>query len=1031
MVKLSIQRPILVIVVFIVIAIFGFLSIRQLAVEMFPKIDLPMISIVTVYPGASSIDIEEQVTKKIESAVSMVSNVKEIKSTSQESVSSVNVSFEWGKDLEEAANDIRTQVEFVRRSLPDDAESPIVYKFSSSMAPIAVIGISFPTEDIASQFDITERYVLDKFRQIPGVGSAFLSSSKKEKVNVNLRIPDMVKYNVSVSQVISMIQANSMNVPLGELREGLRTYSIRLPGEYASIDEISKTIVGSSGRNPIFLYNVADIDFSSGQLSSVSRVNGKNGILVILQKQADANTIKVLDEVKKRIEEVKEFYPAGTEINVIFDTSKSIKSTIANLASTIYYGFLFVLIIVLIFLRNIRGSLIISMTIPFSLIFAFIYLFAAGDTINIISLASLSVAIGMVVDNSIVVLENIFRHRDEEKREVKEAALIGTNEVIMAILASTLTTLAIFVPLLFIQGFSSVLFKQLAYTISVVLFASLFVSVTLTPMMASRLMGDGKKKLNKFQEITENWFLSIEQLYSNALAYSLKHKKYILSIFAVLFVGSLFLLTAIKTEFMPGTEGGAVFGSVTLSQSMRIEKTDSILTKIGNDIRSKYPDIDNFIFYAGSSAGGGMMGGNSNQYTATMILTFNDGLPSNTIKKNLSSLRKMIMDYPEVKSADLSSGNISSFMSSKQISLNIFGENLDNSFKTAKQIKTEMEKENIFVDIVVSREDEIPDISVVPVKERMMQFGMNNYFLMSSLRYGLYGTTAAVYRDNGSEYDIFVSFDREYLASSEMLKSIPVNTPAGLTIPLSAVANIERSSQPPVIERKDQMRLITVESNLSNAPLSEANKKLDEIIAKIEVPEGVRIVKGGDIESQQESFRDLLIAILIGILLVFLVMSGQFESFIDPFVIFFSIPFAFTGVIWALFITNTTLSIMGFIGMLMLVGIVVNNAIILIDYINQLRLRGMAMSDAVPLAGKRRLRPVLMTTLTTVFGLLPLAISTSEGSGMWRPLGIVVIGGLLMSTLVTLVVVPVVYSIAEAKIKRVKYDIEPKATIES
>ncbi|MGE3062959.1 MAG: efflux RND transporter permease subunit [bacterium] len=1022
MVKLSIQRPILVIVVFIVIAIFGFLSFRQLAVEIFPKIDLPMISIVTVYPGASSIDIEEQVTKKIESAVSMVSNVKEVTSTSQESVSFVTVSFEWGKDLEVAANDIRTQVEFARRSLPDDAENPIVYKFSSSMAPVAIIGISFPTEDIASQFNFTERYVLDKFRQIPGVGSAFLSSSRKEKVNVNLRIPDMVKYNISVSQVISMIQATSMNVPLGELREGIRTYSVRLPGEYSSIDDISKTIVGSSGRNPVFLYNVADIDFSSGQLNSVSRVNGKNGIVMVLQKQADANTIKVLDEVKKTIEEIKGLYPAGTEINIIFDTSKIIKSSIANLGSTIYYGFLFVLIVVLMFLRNIKGSIIISMTIPFSLIFAFIYLYAAGDTINIISLASLSVAIGMVVDNSIVVLENIFRHRDEEKREVKEAALVGTNEVIMAILASTLTTVAIFVPLLFIQGFSSVLFKQLAYTISVVLFASLFVSVTLTPMLASRLMGDGKKKLNSFQATTEKWFLALEQRYSNILAYSLKHKKYIISVFAVLFVSSLFLLTVIKTEFMPGLEGGVVFGSVTLSQSMRIEKTDSILNQLGTDIRSNYPDVDNFTFYAGSASGGGQ-GGGGNQYTATMILTFKDGLPTKTIKKNLSSLRKMVTDYPEVKSADFSSGNMGAFMSSKQISLNIYGENLDNSFKMAKLLKSEMEKENIFVDLTISREDEITDISVVPVKERMMQFGMNNFYLMSSLRYGLYGTTASIYRKDGSEYDIFVSFDREYLSSSEMLKSIPVNTPSGLTIPLSAVAEIERSSQPPMIERKDQMRLITLSSNLSNAPLSEANKKLDEIIARIEVPEGVRIVKSGDIESQQESFRDLLIAILIGILLVFLVMAGQFESFIDPFVILFSIPFALTGVIWALFLTNTTLSIMGFIGMLMLVGIVVNNAIVLIDYINQLRTNGMALCDAVPLAGKRRLRPVLMTTLTTVFGLLPLAMSVSEGAEMWRPLGIVVIGGLLMSTLVTLVIVPVIYSIAEAKIKRVKCEV--------
>jgi len=1027
MVKLSIQRPILVIVIFIIIAVFGFLSFRQLSIEMLPNIDIPMISIVTVYPGASSIDIEEQITKKIEAAVSMVSNVKEITSKSLESLSSVTVSFEWGKDLEEAANDIRTQVDFVKRTLPDDAESPTILKFSSSMAPVAVIGILFETDDIASQFNFTERYVLDKFRQIQGVGAAFIASSRKERVNVNLRIPDMVKYNVNVYQVISMIQATSMNVPLGELREGIRTYSVRLPGEYSSIDEISKTIVGSSGRNPIYLYNVADIDFSSGQISSFSKVNGKNGIIIVIQKQANANTIKVLNEVKKRISSIEQMYPGGTEIKIIFDTSKSIKNSIANLGSTIYYGFLFILIIVFIFLRNIRGSLIISMTIPFSLIFAFIYFFIAGDTINIISLASLSLAIGMVVDNSIVVLENIYRHKDEEKREVKEASLVGTNEVITPVLASTLTTVAIFIPLLFIQGFVSVLFKQLAYTVSVVLFASIFVSVTLTPMLASRLIGNASDRFNKFQKVTEKWFIGIEQLYSNMLTYSLKHKKYILSIFAVIFLGSLTLFTAIKTEFFPSFEGGVVFGSVTLSQNLRIEKTDSILNQLGNDIKSQYSDVDNFTVYASSSSGGGGGGARSkggNQHSVTMILTFKDGLPRKQIKKNLSLLRKMIMNYPEVKSVDLSSINIGTFLSTKQISMNVYGDDLDKSFNVSKKLKTEMEKENIFVDVTISREEKVPDISVEPIKERMAQFGVNNYYLMTSLRYGLYGTTAAVYRDKGFEYDIFVSFDKKYLSSSEMLKTIPVNTPMGTLIPLSAVADIIWSTQPPVIERKDQMRLITVESNISNSSLSEANKKLDEIFKRIEIPKGVRIVKGGDIENQQESFRDLMFAIIIGILLVFLVMAGQFESFLDPFVILFSIPFALTGVIWALFLTNTTLSIMGFIGMLMLVGIVVNNGIVLIDYTNQIRTRGMALIDAVPLAGKRRLRPVLMTTLTTVFGLLPLAISTSEGSEMWRPLGIVVIGGLSVSTVVTLIIIPVIYSIVEVKIKREKWDIK-------
>ncbi|MEO0288634.1 MAG: efflux RND transporter permease subunit [candidate division WOR-3 bacterium] len=1022
MVRLSIRRPIFIIVVFIVILIFGFLSFKNLSLEMLPNIELPQISIITVYPGASSIDVEEQITKKIESAISMVPDVTEINSNSMESVSFVTVSFNWGKNLDAAANDIRTQIELIKSSLPEDAQTPTVFKFSTSMIPVATVAIVFENEgEVAKMYDFTEKVVLDKIRQIPGVGAVSITSSSKKKVNVKVRIPDLIKYNISLSQINSMISANNLNIPLGEIRQGIRSYSVRLPGEYISVNDISKTIVGYSGKNPVYLYNVADVDFSQGEIEGVAKINGKEGMVVVIQKQSNANTVKIVEELNRRLKDIKNMYPEGTTINIVFDTSKQITNSISNLSSTILYAFIFVVIIVFLFLRNITGSLIISLTLPFSLIFGIIYLYLAKSTLNIISLASLSIALGMVVDNSIVVLENIYRHKDEENKEVKNAALDGTNEVIGAIFASTLTTIAIFVPLLFIEGFTSFLFKQLAYTVSVVLFASLFISITLTPMLSSKLLKYKEKFLEKFHSITEKWFNDFEQFYSNFLSYSMKNKKFIIITVTVIFVGVLFLLPSIKTEFFSSFGGNRVRGTVNLSPGLRIEVTDSIMTEIGKKIKNNFPDVENFVFYAGGTSG--RMFGGSTQYSSTIIIAFKDNLSINQVKKNLSLIRKFIQSYPEVKNVEMSSNFAGGFSNQKQIAIEIYGEDISKTFSIAKELKKKIEDDGSFVDVSISREEEIEDISVIPKKENGTIFGVNNYYLMLSLRNGINGNTPSVFRKDGYEYDINVFFDKKYLRNINNLKSLPITTPLNYNVPLSSVASIKLTKQPPTIERKNRMRYISVQANLNNISLSDGNKKIQKMISEISVPQEITIINSGDIKSQQESFRDLSIAIVIGIILVFLVMAAQFESFLDPFIIFFSIPFAFTGVIFALFLTNTTLSIMGFVGMLMLVGIVVNNAIVLVSYMNQLRENGVDLCDAVALAGKRRLRPVLMTTLTTIFGLLPLALSTKEGAEMWRSLGIVVIGGLSFSTIVTLILVPVVYSIVETKIKREKCEV--------
>lgn len=1020
MIKTAIKRPILIIVIFLVIFILGFISLTNIPIELFPEIELPTISIITYYYGASSSDIEEQITKPIESTVSMVPDVEEISSESRESISVVSVTFDYGKDLDAALNDIRAQLDFTKASLPDGASDPLIFKFSSSMAPAVVIGVSSPDMSVYDLSAFTEKKILDRFRQVNGVGSVF-ASGREKKVNIDIDVPLMKKFGIPLSQIKSAIQARNINVPLGEIQDGIMSYSARIPGEYESIEDIKKTVIGTTDNyKPVYLEDVAKVTFGPGELQSISKIVGNEGIVIIVQKQSNTNTIDVVNGVKEKIDEAMEIYPKGTRMDLLYDTSADIKASINNLLTTVLYAFIFVVLIVLLFLRNFRGSLIIAIAIPFSLILAFVYLYFSSSSINIISLASISIAIGMVVDNSIVVLENIFRHRDKENETLRIASERGTGEVVTAILASTLTTIAIFVPLFFVEGFTAVLFEQLAYTVSIVLLGSLLTSTTLTPMLSSRILRHLGYKKSKFELSTEKIFENIEAAYSRFLHFALSHKKFFIFSIMIIFIMSVMILPNIKTEFMPQGDSSIIFGSINLVPGLRIEETSSIIDSLNKRIPQEMPEFDIWSLQAGMGSGRGAMSTDANSYTITLIGSLKKDFDGRDYYATIAYLRQMLSSYTVVKSSDFSTGGPSSRImgGGKQISMEIYGEDLDGIFSIANEIKANMEDIPGFVDISISREKSFENISIVPKKEKLGTTGMNPYFLMQSLYTGITGEAVSVYRADGYEYDINLAFDKQYLSSISDLYGLPVSNPAGMMMPLSNVAYVEMTKEPPLIERKNAERFVTLGANLDGIAMSEGVNAVNEIISNIKIPDGVRIEQGGDIESQQESFRDLGIAIMLGILLVFLVMAGQFESFIDPFIILFSLPFAFVGVIWALFITGTTLSIMGFIGMLMLVGIAVNNAIVLVDYTNKLRQRGMSLEEAVPLAGKTRLRPVMMTALTTMGGLLPLALSTGEGSSMWRPLGVTVVGGLLAATIITLILIPVIYSIFEKRIKR-------------
>ncbi len=1027
MVKLAVKRPILTTVVFVIILILGIISFRGLPIDFFPDIELPMVSIITVYPGASPLDIEKQVTEPLESQIATVPNIEKVQSNSSENISIITSTFEWGSDINVAASDIRDKISMIKKFLPEDVEEPMIMKFDASMMPVMVLSIkgNIPISDL---YDISDKLIVNKLKEVPGVGAVELMGSKHNKVNIDLIPQKLIQYNLSTEQIKGLILANNLTMPAGNIEVGRKKYSLRVPGEYSSIDDIKNVVVGYTKMgNPILLRDIADITFGPGKEKMVNLINGKEGITLMIQKQSGANTVKVANGIKKELASVGKILPKGIEIGTIMDGSQFIEGSINNLIRTILWGFIFVVIVVFFFLWNIRGSLIIALTIPFSLIIAFIYLYFSKGTINIISLSSLSIALGMVVDNSIVVLENIFRHRDEEKHTRLESSIFGANEVASAIIASTLTTIAIFIPIFFIKGFTSVLFKQLAITISVVLIGSLFASLTLTPMLSSRILKK-RKTLDKSDKdsLTIRIFRRIENSYSDFLNWALKHKTIVLSILVVIFILSLTLIKQVGTEFIPESDESMVQATIKMPIGTNLQYSKKAAEKIDSIIKKDFPEVITYRIKLGESEMniGAIFGIGEGDNIITVMCRLKPKLERKRSTKQISDdFRKTIKRIPGIYSTDISSGGSEMTMltGGSPISIEIYGYDLDATKEYALKLKYEFEKIKGLKDISISREENKPEFWINIDRGKAMGKGLSVYGISGIIRAATQGSKVSVYRIKGNEYDIFMKFKDNEINNEEELKKIPIQTPQGNILPLGAIATVEKREAPLSIERKDQIRFLSVDASYSGRNLGEIRDDINKVLKDNPKPLDVDFIKiAGSMESQQESFNDMLFAVLIGILLVYLVMSAQFESFVDPFVIMFSIPFALTGVIWALYITGNSFSLMCYIGLLMLVGIVVNNAIVLIDYTNLLRARGYDLISAIVNAGKRRLRPVLMTATTTIFGLLPLALSRGEGSESWSPLGITVIGGLLVSTLITLIIIPLIYSILESKIKRRK-----------
>ncbi|MDD3687086.1 MAG: efflux RND transporter permease subunit [Bacteroidales bacterium] len=1014
--KSAVKKPITTMMIFVAVIVFGLYSLSKLPVDLYPEIELPAITVMTIYRGANASDIETNVTKPIENSLNSIDNLKEITSISRDNMSIVTIEFEWEANLDEAANDIRNSLEFIKDNLPDGSDSPVIYKFNSSLMPILFYAVT--AEESYEGIDkLLEEKVVNPLNRIEGIGSIGLSGIPEREIYVEVDPVKLEAMNLTVEMIGGMIQAENINIPAGNVKMGQMDYQLKVEGEFTESSQIENIILGSFNGQTIRIKDVAVVKDTIRDQSLDERVNGKTGIRMFVQKQSGANTVQVANEVRKQLAEIQKTLPPDVKIEPIFDSSDFISNSIDNLTETLMYAFIFVVLVVLLFLGRWRATFIIVLTIPISLIVAFIFLGVTGSSINIISLTSLSIAIGMVVDDAIVVLENIAKHIDRGSSP-REAAIYATNEVWLAVIVTTLVVVAVFMPLTLVSGFTGVLFRQLGWIVTITVTTSTLAAISLTPMLSSRLLKLTTPSTKRFSyDKTIKVFLDkLDDFYERIIRYVLKRKKISLFLAFVIFAASMALIPQIGTEFIPEADQSTVTTTIELQTGLRVEETQKVARQIEAIIAEKYPEVRLVSTSAGSNDAGGVSAiwGASGSHIINMTMKL---VPISERSRSCwdigNDLRTELDKIPEINDYKVAYSGGMQMGGDNSISVEVYGYDFDATNNVAYSIADEIRKLPTATDIQISRDEMKPELEYVLDRERMAIYNLNTATVSMALRNRVLGMTATYFREDGDEYSVVVRFDEESRNSISDIESIVVANQQGVKVRLGDIGEVKETWLPPNIDHKRRERIITVKAIPNGTSLGELAKVIQEIINKTDIPNGVLVDIGGAYKDQQESFMDLGLLMLISLILVYIVMASQFESFKIPLIIMFSIPFSFSGVVIALWLTGTNLSVIAALGAVLLIGIVVKNAIVLVDYINLMRDRGYELIEAIAMSGKSRLRPVLMTALTTGLGMLPLALSTGEGSEIWTPMGIAVIGGLLFSTFLTLIVIPIAYAILE------------------
>lgn len=1017
LVNTSIKRPVGVIMFVVVALVLGFISLRELKVDLFPKMELPIAVVATSYSGAAPQEIEELITKTIESSVATIEGLETVQSVSQPSSSLVILQFDFGRNIDDALTDVREKIDQIAGFLPDGANSPMVMRIDPNAMP--VIMASLTGAELNELQDIAELEVQPALERVTGVASAAITGGIEREIQVNLNESMLSAFNLSGSQVIAALGAENRNISAGTVRSGSHDVQLRVVGEYTSVEDIKNTKIPLGNGETVKVSDVAEVADTFKDQTMASMVNGEETLVFSIMKQSDANTVEVAEEVEKAMAQLNEkFADRGLKMATVIDTSTYITDSIDSVINNMIVGGVLAAFILLLFLRSIKATLVIAISMPIAVISTFTLMYFTGETLNIISMGGLALGIGMMIDSSIVILENIFKKR-VEGLSVKEASSIGASELAPAVIASTLTTAAVFLPVVFVEGLASQIFRPLALTVVFSLTASLIAALTLVPMLSSKLLGNMRMVLESedAKDIFNRFLNKFKDFYGKVLNKALKFRKTTIAIVIGALVGSLAMVPLVGVGFMPTTDAGQININATLQTGVQIEETEAVTEEI-NERLKKFDDIIKMKYVNVGASSDGISAGTSNKASFYIELV-KSAERDITTSEFIEEADELLSDIPgaEILVIDSSSGMMGS---GSAISVQIKGENLDVLNDLAQQVVWMLKdiKGTINVDSTVSEGN--PEVQVVVNREIASAYGLSYQQIMNEVNLAFNGQVATLYKEGGKEYDVKVSYPKEATDTIRDLETLVIRNNQGIDIPLLSVAELLSVQGPSQINRSDQMRGVNVTSDVVGTDLGTVTQALQSAINQLSLPDGYEISLGGDTEQMMESFGQLGLALLLGVFLVYMVMAVQFESFVYPFIIMFSMPTMIIGVIVGLFIVQIPLSMPGLIGLILLAGIVVNNGILLVDYINILRRQGMERMQAIVEAGKSRVRPIFMTTFSTVLAMLPLALAFGEGAETQQPMAVVVVFGLISSTMFTLVFVPVMYVVIDNMSNKVK-----------
>ena len=1026
--KTSINKPVTTALIFVAVIILGLYSLVLLPVDQYPEIEPPYISVMTSYPGANASEVETNVSRLLENTLNSVDGLKEITSSSQDNMSMVVLELEWGTNMDEVINDVRSYIDMVKDALPSGAQTPFIFKFSTSMMPIMMYSVtadqSYPGLD-----KLLNDVVMPQLNRVDGIGNISIIGAPERFVYVDIDQEKLDAYGIPLELVGSAISRNNLNMSSGTVKMPKDQYQLQVRSEYIESKELESIVVTTTpeGRQ-VFVRDIASVRDTIKDLTLDEKINGRDGVRIMISKQSGANTVEISKEISKEMEDIVKILPSDVQISIIYDSADTIQDSIASLAETIYLALIFVVLVILVFLGRWRATIIIAVTIPIALVVSFIYLAIADSSLNIISLSSLTIAIGMVVDDAIVVLENIMKYI-ERGSSPREAAIYATNEVWVSVLASTLVIIAVFFPLTTLGGVAGIMFKELGWIVTVVIATSLAVAVSLTPMMSSRLLKGRKLKVLDngevtFEEEKDTWYQrnivgflnKVDLWYAQILRKALQHKTATLLIAVIFFVVSLIpvIVGWLGTDFMQQTDMNRLSVTVELHRGTRVDETLKTARRLEARFFELAPEITQIATTAGSNdeaSISALFSSSSNNKISMTIVCVDKRERERSVFQIAEVLRQEMATYPEIidYQAIIQSGMGSGVSG---VNVEIYGHDFDQTNILADQIRRLIsEKVTGARDVTISRDEDRAELKIDLDKVKLARHGLDAATVSSYVYNRVTGMLSGYLKEDGDEYDIVVRLKEKDRNSITAIENLSIPLPAGGTTKLRELGSVSEYYAPPTIERQSRQRIVSVQVTPFEVSLGELAEEIEAVMATVEVPQGITVRLGGEYEDLEETFSDLILLFLLIVILVYIVMASQFESFSKPFIIMMSVPFAISGVILALFITGISLDMIGALGAIMLVGIVVKNGIVLVDFTNLMRDRGYELNEAIALSGASRLRPVLMTACTTILGMLPMALSVGAGSEMWRPMGVVIIGGLTVSTVVTLIVVPVLYGI--------------------